>query len=278
MSRSLFQNRLFTRLYLAQTVNLLGDALTWLGLALLAFELAGEQAGTVLAGALTLRVTAFVLLSPIAGAMADRVDRKQLMITTHVARMGIVCLLPFVTQVWQIYAVVLGLNVFHAFFAPTYTATIPLVTSAVDRSPAIALSSATYQLLGVLGPGLAGAVAAFVGTRQVFFLDGVTFLIASIVIATLSGKLMVNQDQQNARTVNRTLKDIQVGTQCLWRDQSIRHALILQLIGAIVGAEILVNTVAHVQGTLHFGKVEYGWVMAAFGIGATIASVGLGKF
>lgn len=278
MSRSLFQNRLFSRLYLAQTVNLLGDALTWLGLALLAFELAGEQAGTVLAGALTLRVTAFVLLSPIAGVMADRVDRKQLMITTHVARMGIVCLLPFVTQVWQIYAIVLSLNVFYAFFAPTYTATIPLVTSASERSPAIALSSATYQLLGVLGPGLAGAMAAFVGTRQVFFLDGVTFLIAAILIATLPGKLMVNQDPQNARTVNRTLQDIQVGTQCLWRDQSMRYALILQLIGAIVGAEILVNTVAHVQGTLQFGKIEYGWVMAAFGIGATIASVGLGKF
>jgi MFS transporter, NRE family, putaive nickel resistance protein len=56
------------------------------------------------------------------------------MITTHVARMGIVCLLPFVTQVWQIYAIVLGLNVFYAFFAPTHTATIPLVTFASERS------------------------------------------------------------------------------------------------------------------------------------------------
>lgn len=58
-------NPIFARLYLAQTINLVGDALTWLGLALLAFELAGAQAGTVLAGALTLRVTAFVVLSPI---------------------------------------------------------------------------------------------------------------------------------------------------------------------------------------------------------------------
>jgi MFS transporter, NRE family, putaive nickel resistance protein len=273
------ENPLFARLYLAQTVNLIGDALTWLGLALLAFELAGNQAGTVLAGALTLRVIAFVVLSPIAGAIADRLDRKPLMITTHIARMGIVCLLPFVTQIWQIYAIVLSLNIFYAFFAPTYTASISLVTTAADRPQAIALSSATYQLLGVLGPGLAGAVAAFVGTRSVFLLDGVTFLIAAIVLATLPGKLMVNPDRQTARTLNRTLQDIQVGTQmgtqCLWLDQSMRYALLLQLVGAIVGAAILVNTIGYVQATLHFGKIEYGWVMAAFGVGATLASVGL---
>jgi MFS transporter, NRE family, putaive nickel resistance protein len=270
------KNPIFARLYTAQTINLIGDALSWVGLALLAFELAGEKAGTVLAGTLTLRVMAFVVLSPIAGAIADRVDRKRLMMTTHLARMGIVCLLPFVTQVWQIYGIVLLLNVFYAFFAPTYTATIPLVTTEEQRSQAIALSSATYQLLGVLGPGFAGSIAAFVGTRQIFLLDGITFLIAAILIARLPGELMVNQSQQTARTLNHTVQDIRTGTQCLWLDPPIRYALVMQLIAAIAGAEILVNTVGHVQGTLNFGKVEYGWVMAAFGIGATLASVGLG--
>jgi MFS transporter, NRE family, putaive nickel resistance protein len=272
------KNPIFARLYLAQTINLVGDALTWLGLALLAFELAGAQAGTVLAGALTLRVTAFVILSPIAGAIADRVDRKGLMIVTHLARMLIVCLLPFVTQIWQIYAIVLSLNVFYAFFAPTYTATIGLVTTAAERSQAIALSSATYQLLGVLGPGLAGSIAVFVGTRQVFLLDGITFLIAAILIVTLPGQLMVTQNQQVARTANRTLADIRMGTVCLFADPPMRYALALQLIASISGAEILVNTVGYVQGGLQFGKIEYGWVMAAFGIGATIAAISLGNF
>jgi MFS transporter, NRE family, putaive nickel resistance protein len=78
------ENLIFARLYLAQTINLVGDALTWLGLALLAFELAGENASTVLAGALTLPVVAFVVLSPIAGAIADLVNRKQLMVAMEV--------------------------------------------------------------------------------------------------------------------------------------------------------------------------------------------------
>jgi MFS transporter, NRE family, putaive nickel resistance protein len=270
------QNPVFARLYFAQTINLVGDALTWLGLALLAFELGGGQSGKILAGALTLRVTAFVVLSPLAGVIADRFDRKRLMVTTHLARMAIVCFLPFVTQVWQIYVLVLLLNAFYAFFTPTYTATIPLVTTKETYAQAIALSSATYQLIGVLGPGLAGGLAALVGTRSIFFWDGVTFLIAAILILTLPGQLIVNQNQQ-ARTVPQTLQDIRTGSFCLFADPLMRYALILQLIAAIAGAEILVNTVSHVQGILQLGKLEYSWVMAAFGIGATVASVGLGN-
>jgi MFS transporter, NRE family, putaive nickel resistance protein len=103
-------NPLFQRLYTAQTISLFGDALTWLGLALLAFELAGKSAPLVLAGALTIRVTAFVLLAPLAGVVADRFDRKPILMLTHVGRMFVVCLLPFVRDIWQIYALVLGLN------------------------------------------------------------------------------------------------------------------------------------------------------------------------
>ncbi|MEO0967365.1 MAG: MFS transporter, partial [Cyanobacteria bacterium J06639_18] len=77
------KNPIFARLYAAQTANLLADALTWVGLALLAFELAGDNSAVVLALALTLRITAFVLLSPLAGALADRVDRKSILVGTH---------------------------------------------------------------------------------------------------------------------------------------------------------------------------------------------------
>ena len=200
------------------------------------------------------------------------------MVVTHLARMGIVCLLPFVTQAWQIYAIVFALNVFYAFFTPTYTATIPLVTGKTDYPQAIALSSATFQLLGVLGPGLAGGIAAFIGARQVFFLDALTFLIATILVVTLPGQLKVDQNQQSTRTVSRTLQDIKEGTTRLFSDASIRYALAMQLVASVTGAQILVNTVGYVQGTLNLGKVEYGWVMAAFGIGATLASVAFGNF
>ncbi|WP_017656159.1 MFS transporter [Fortiea contorta] len=272
------RNPIFARLYTAQTTSLLGDALTWVGLALLAFELAGKNAAVLLSVALTLRVTAFVLLSPLAGAIADRLDRKKIMVVTHTFRMLIVGLLPFVTQIWQVYILIFALNVFNAFFTPTYQATIPLVTGENDYPQAIALSAATYQLLGVLGPGIAGSVAAFIGARQVFFLDALSFAIAAVLIFTLPGQLVVAQSQQPSRTTRRTWGDIKDGTTRLLTDAPIRYALAMQLVASIAGAQILVNTVGYVQGTLKFGEVQYGWVMAAFGIGATLCAVIVGTF
>ncbi|MEH2264613.1 MFS transporter [Nostoc sp.] len=283
------RNPVFARLYTAQTTSLLGDALTWVGLALLAFDLAGKNAAVVLSVALTLRVTAFVLLSPLAGAIADRLDRKKIMVVTHIFRMLIVGMLPFVTQIWQIYVLIFALNVFNAFFTPTYQATIPFVTGENDYAGAIALSAATFQLLSVLGPGIAGSVAAFIGAKQVFFLDALSFAMAAVLIFTLPGQaavliftlpgqLVVAQTQQPSVTTRRTWGDIKDGTTRLLTDAPIRYALAMQLVASIAGAQILVNTVGYVQGTLKLGEVQYGWVMAAFGIGATLCAVIFGTF
>lgn len=268
------RNPVFARLYAAQTTSLLGDALTWVGLALLAFSLAGEQSALVLSGALTLRVTAFVLLSPLAGVIADRFDRKKIMVFTHAIRMLIVGLLPFVTHIWQLYVLIFALNVFNAFFTPTYKATIPLVTGQNDYPQAIALSSATYQLLSVLGPGIAGAVAGLIGARQVFFLDALSFLIAGVLILTLPGQLRV----ESSSTSGRTWRDIKNGTTCLFADEFIRYALFMQLVASIAGAQILVNTIGYVKGTLKLEDLQYGWVMAALGIGATVSAMIIGIF
>ncbi|WP_298617058.1 MFS transporter [uncultured Thermosynechococcus sp.] len=270
-------NRAFAHLYAAQTINLIGDAFTWLGLGLLAFELAGENSALWLSTALTLRVTLFVLLAPIAGVLADQLDRKGLMVTTHLVRMVLVSLFPFVSDSWQLYLLVALLSGFHALFTPTYTATLPLITTAEECPAAIALSNATYQLLSVLGPALAGSVAALFNTRSVFFLDALTFLGAAGLIAGLPTALLV--PREGVVSPHRGfLEELSVGSQCLWWDAAIRYGLLLQLVAAIAGAEILVNTVGSVQGTLQAGSQAYGSIMAAFGLGATLAAVIWGYF
>lgn len=266
------RNPVFARLYAAQTTSLLGDALTWVGLALLAFELGGSHSAQILAFALTLRVTAFVLLAPLAGVLADRLNRKTIMVTADVVRMVIIGLLPFVTQVWQVYALMFTVNAFTAFFTPTFQATLPAVTTADEMPQALSLSSATNELLGVLGPGIAGAVAAFLGARDIFFIDAATFLISGILIFTLPARLRneevpVNEEEQV------TVAAVLEGTRLLWRNAVMRYALLLELVAAVSGALILVNTVGLVRGQLHLPEARYGWVMAAFGIGATAAAL-----
>lgn len=146
------------------------------------------------------------------------------------------------------------------------------MTTAEECPAAIALSNATYQLLSILGPAIAGSVAALFNTRSVFFLDALTFLVAAGLIAWLPRALIV--PREGAVSPHRGfLEELSVGSQCLWWDRAIRYGLLLQLVAAIAGAEILVNTVGYVQGTLQAGSQAYGSIMAAFGVGATLAAV-----
>jgi MFS transporter, NRE family, putaive nickel resistance protein len=289
------RNPTFARLYIAQAISLLGDALTWLGLALLAVELAGDRAPAILATALTLRIVAFIICAPIVGIIADKFvgiaspleNRKLILVGTHLVRMVLVGLLPFVHSVWQLYTIVIFINIFHACFTPTYQATIPLVTKPQEYAPAMALASVTYQTLSIIGPGLAGAVAGWLGARTIFWLDSGSFLIAALIMLTIVGgsgafapaiasplenrPLTIDTSESKAET--SYFSRLTIGTRLLFADRFLRYALSLQLVGAIIGGQILVNTVSYVRGILNLGDREYGWVMMAFGAGMVVAAL-----
>lgn len=273
------QNRIFTRIYIAQAISLAGDAFTWVGLALVAFQLKGNDSGIVLAIALTIRVASYFLIAPGAGVMADRYDRKKIMVISHIGRMVAVGLLPFITEIWQIYVLVLILNIFNAIFYPAYKAALVVsVENKKDFPLANSLSSGTFELLGVLGPGVAGGAAAFMGARNIFFVDAISFFLAGLLIFFLPSKLNAEgNDDKTADTSGHGWQGVKKGTADLFGDKKIRFAIAMNFASAIVGAQVLVNTVGYIKGVLQLGDVQYGWVMSAFGLGATIAAFTTGS-
>ncbi len=215
---------------------------------MLAFQFGGNHSAAILSIALTLRVTAFILFGPYAGVLADRIDRKKIMYITHFVRMVIVGCLPFVTEAWQIYVLIFILTIFNAFFTPAYKAAIPQSIKNEDNySLGIALSNATNQLLGVLGPGLAGGVAAWLGANQIFFVDAASFIIAAVFILSLPS-LLVSKQKKGEVIQAKVWTDVIKGTRLLFTDKAVRFALLIELVSAIAGAQILVNTVGYIKG------------------------------
>src|SRR5215210_3039367 len=106
-TRSLWQNRSFRLLFGAQIVSLLGSGVTTVGLALFAYQLTGGKSATAVVGnALMLRILAFLLFSQPAGVIADRVNRKRILIAADLIRFGLLALFPLVTTVWQVYTLI----------------------------------------------------------------------------------------------------------------------------------------------------------------------------
>lgn len=258
----------FRRLYASHTVSLLGDAFTWIGLALLAYRLAGSESAVILGSALTMRVVAYVVVAPWAGALADRLDRRWLMVMADLVRMVVVAGMIIAFEVWHVYVLMLVLNVFTAIFRPAFEASIPETAGPENTPRAIALAGATTELLGVLGPGIAGGIAALVGAKWLFAADAVSFLLSGLLLLGLP-----LQRQAVASKDTSWFAQTREGTLRLWGAGPLRLALGLELVAAISGAVILVNSVLLIRGILGEGDAQYGWVMMGLGFGATVAAL-----
>ncbi|MFP6744769.1 MAG: MFS transporter, partial [Alphaproteobacteria bacterium] len=120
-----FANSVYRRLFAAQVIALAGTGLTTIALALLAYDLAGGDAGVVLGTVLALKMVAYVTIAPVVGGLAHRLPRRRLLISLDLVRAGVVVCLPLVSEVWHVYGLIFLLYACSAGFTPTFQATIP---------------------------------------------------------------------------------------------------------------------------------------------------------
>ncbi len=180
-------NPSYRRLFAAQVIALSGTGLTTVALALLAFELAGDRAGAVLGTALTIKMVTYVGIAPVVGSLADRLPRKGLLIALDLARAGIVLSLPFVSEVWHVYALIFLLNGCSAGFTPTFQAAIPdILRDEAQYTRALSLSRLAHDLENLLSPTLAAAALAFISFDTLFVANGAAFAVSALLIVSLA--------------------------------------------------------------------------------------------
>ena len=96
------KNPTYAKLFSAQIIALLGTGLLTVALGLLAFDIAGGDAGVILGTALTIKMVAYVAVSPVITALTARLPQKTVLIVADVVRAAVAVGLPFVTEAWQI--------------------------------------------------------------------------------------------------------------------------------------------------------------------------------
>lgn len=179
-------HRVYCHLFFAQVIALIGTGLTTVALALLAHHLAEGQAGVVLGTALAIKMVAYVGIAPLVGAYASRLPRRTLLVSLDVLRAAVVCTLPFVTEVWQIYVLIFLLNACSAGFTPVFQATIPDILEDEEQyTRALSLSRLAYDLENLLSPMAAAALLMVMGFDVLFVLNALAFFISGIRIIWL---------------------------------------------------------------------------------------------
>ena len=263
-------NRVFRRLFAAQVIALLGTGLLTIALALLSWELAGPDAGVVLGTALAIKMVAYVTLAPVAGAFADRVPRRAMLVSLDLVRGGVALTLPFVTEIWQIYALIFVLQAASAGFTPTFQATIPdVLPDEGEYTRALSLSRLAYDLENLVSPMLAAALLLFLSFSALFAGTALGFLVSAMLV--LSVALPAPQPAKPRGIWEATTR----GVRMYLTSPRLRGLLALNLAVAAAGAMVIVNTVVIVQSNLGFGEAEVALAMAAFGGGSMVAALAL---
>jgi MFS family permease len=148
--------RSYYRLFAGYVIALFATGIATVALALLAFDLAGDDSGAIIGTALSLKMLAYVLAAPVVTLLTERIPRKTLLIGLDLIRAASLLLLPFVTQVWQIHALVFAFALASATFGFVYLAVVPyLLGSEKDYTQSLARSRIASELEGPVSPLLA---------------------------------------------------------------------------------------------------------------------------
>jgi MFS family permease len=181
------ENRDFRKLWIAAVISMMGEWFNTIALFFLILEYTGSE--FLLGMLFTVRMAGFALLQPIIGLMADRFNRKWLMVSSNLAQAVLALCFLFVNDssdiVWMI-----GLSglmmVLHGVYMTAERAALPNVVDEEDLATANALDAASWSTALCIGAMLGGVVVSVWGTNAAFIIDSLTFILGTLFLFNLN--------------------------------------------------------------------------------------------
>ena len=267
---SVLANRTYRHLFAAQVIALVGTGLATVALGLLAYQLAGPSAGAVLGTALAIKMVAYVAVAPIASAFAEQLPRRAMLVGLDLIRAAVAVLLPFVTEIWQVYILIFVLQSASAAFTPTFQATIPdVLPDEREYTRALSLSRLAYDMESLVSPMLAAALLTAISFHNLFAGTVVGFIASALLVISVS--LPSPKPTARRSIYERTTRGLRI----YLATPRLRGLLALSLAVSAAGSMVIVNTVVLVQSTFGLEQHDTALALAAFGGGSMFAALAL---
>jgi len=252
--------------YIGQGLSLIGSWMRRTAIGWLVYQLTGSMAllGTVLA----LTFLPLFFISPFAGAVADRLDKRKLIIWSQVvagsaSAVMAVLIWTDLIQLWHVIVLAMMGGTAFAFEVPTRQAFVVEMVGRDRLYNAIALNSALVNGTRVIGPALGGVIMGTIGIGWTFAIDAITYV---VVIGTL---IAMRLPKFVKPTVRRSpIELMREGVVEVWRNRPVRMVVALLLITGIFGWNFETLLPAIAQDVLFISESQYGLLFAMFGIGA----------
>ena len=265
------RNRNFRIFFTAQIVSVTGTWMQSIAQMWLVLHLTGS--GFALGITAALQFTPMLLLGTWGGLLADRIDKRQLlMVTQGVAGMVALVLagltLGGVVQLWMVYVLAFALGMVNVFDNPARQS---FVTEMVGRDQvinAVGLNSAVFTLARVIGPAIAGVLITAVGTGWCFLYNGLSYF--PVVFALM---LMRPSELYRGRPAPRARGQIRAGIRYAWNKPELRFPLLLMLVVGTLAFNFSVLMPLMASFVFKSGASTFGLLMSFMGAGAFVGAL-----
>ena len=289
--RLIRQNPDFAKLWVAQVISLMGD---WFNTIVLSALIAKFTEGTsyqglAVSGYLLARLIPPLVVSPIAGVMADRFNRKHLLIASDGLRAIIVFLMLTATHgpetLWLIYLLTILQFLVSSVFDPARNAIMPSLLHRDDLVIGNTLSSVTWSVMLAVGAIIGGIVASLFGIQVALIIDALTFLLSAVFIIRIRmpEKALYsdldNTNEQQEYEVDKSKRTFREGLRYLFRHPATAAAIFVKTgisVGSIDAVLIIYGTKLFVLG--EGGTTSMAILWGAFGLGAIIGPMITNRF
>ena len=267
---SIFQNRIFRNIWLAQLISSMGSALTTLAASVLVFRLTGSTLSVGLMLIATSGPT--IVIGLLAGVFVDRYDRKRIMLASDLLRAILIFLIPFLIpySINWLYIIVALTSGITQFFESAHASVLPEVASDEELSSANALMSVSSVGSQMIGFALAGLIVSNLPVEWAFYLDAVTFVLSTILILVTHLPTLPAIEDTSLYAVGQNLK---AGLQTVTGIPILRSLFIVAApIFLLIGFQ---NTLLlpFALNELHGSEFDFGLQQAAEAVGIAIGSL-----
>ena len=264
----------FRALWAAQMLASLGESLSSVALPLLAYAITGSA--QLASQVFVARLLPLIVLAPLSGVLVDRVDRRRLMLTTDIVRAGLVALIPFAREGWQLALLATLVAINDAVYRPAALASVPMVVSPAQLVRALSATQVGTSAIRVAGPAIGAAIIGFAGAGPAFGLQAVCFVLAAVALWPLRLP-PVDTGTSRQRAVRQEMWE---GLQTVLRNPVVRGTAVVEALWQTVTAVLAIALVVYVERSLGFGAAGgrvYALVMAVFSGGAAVGALAAGR-
>ena len=268
---SVLSEKTFRNLFFAQNFSLLGSGLATIAISLLAFDLTGRNAALILSGLFTIKMLVYVVISPFAGAVADRFDTRKYLIIQDIIRAISALGLIFVSEIWHLYIIIVLIYLSTAAFTPIYQSAIPKIfKDETDYTKALSLFRIAQDMENILSYALATLLLLFLNYNLLFVGTFIGYFVSALLI---SGIIFPFISKKSGKKENNFHINLTLGIKRYLSISELRGLMFLNLAVSAGGSMILVNTIILVRSSLELSEIAFSITMLLFGAGCIFAAI-----